>query len=116
MRGNSGRRRELRKRSTQPERLLWAALRDRRFRGLKFRRQYGIGRYITDFACVELKLVIELDGGYHEYVEEADRRRQQFIEDAGFKVLRFTNEDVMADVEAVLIAIGRLAGLDSGQS
>ena len=111
MRGSSERRRELRKRSTDAEQMLWGALRNRRFLGLKFRRQHSIGPYIVDFACTEKKLAIELDGGYHEYVEQADEQRQQFLEEAGYRVLRFRNDEVMSDVEAVLLAIRRLAGI-----
>ena len=105
------RRRALRKRSTKPEQLLWQALRNRKFHGLKFRRQHPIDPFIVDFVCIERKLVIELDGDYHEYVEQKDARRQKYIEDHGFTVLRFLNEDVLDDVEAVLIAIARKLGL-----
>ena len=57
--------------------------------------------------CVEQKLVIELDGGYHDYVAEEDRARERALHQAGYRVLRFANEDVLEDVEAVAIAIGR---------
>jgi len=80
--------------------------------GLKFRRQYPIDPFIVDFACVEKKLVGELDGGYHEYVENQDRTRQQQLESAGWSVIRFTNEDVAGDVEAVGIAIARHLGIE----
>ena len=83
----------------------------RKFHGLKFRRQHAVAPFVVDFACLEQSLVIEIDGKYHEFVEEADKQRQQFIEECGFRVLRFTNEDVLSDVEAVLIAIERLSGL-----
>ncbi len=101
------RRRDLRQTATKAERLIWSGLRNRRLGGLKFRRQHSIGPYIVDFCCVERKLVVELDGQYHEYVEAADRRRQRYLEAQGYEVLRYSNEDVLADAEAVLMAIGR---------
>ena len=66
------RRRALRRNSTRAERLLWGALRTKRLAGLKFRRQHSIGPFIVDLFCKEKMLVIELDGGYHDYVQEKD--------------------------------------------
>src|SRR6056297_2406540 len=99
--------RELRVRQTEAESLLWYVLRSRRLGGLKFRRQYPIEPFITDFACVEKRLVVEIDGGYHEHIDEKDQTRQQQIEHAGWTVLRFRNEDVLGDVEAVAVAIAK---------
>ena len=99
--------RDLRARQTKAESLLWFALRARRLCGLKFRRQYPIGPFIVDFACVEKRLVVEIDGGYHDYVYEDDISRQEKIEAEGWKVIRFSNEDVLDDVEAVAIVIAR---------
>ncbi len=104
-------RRNLRTNSTKAEHLLWGALRSRKFHGLKFRRQHPIGPFIADFACPEIKLVIELDGDYHDYVEERDRARQMYIEAEGYRVIRFENNVVLRDVEAVLIAIERMGGI-----
>ncbi|HEY6565262.1 MAG TPA: endonuclease domain-containing protein [Pirellulaceae bacterium] len=104
------RRRELRQRSTKAESLLWTAMRNRKMGGLKFRRQHSIGHYIADFACLEIKLVIEVDGDYHEHVAPSDNIRQRFFESEGFRVLRFTNDDVIADVDAVLVAVQRFLG------
>ena len=104
------RRRALRKRSTKAETLLWYALRNRKFHGLKFRRQHSIGPYIVDFVSIEKQLVIELDGDYHEYVEAKDKRRQHYIESKGYTVIRFVNDDVFEDVEAVLFAIAQELG------
>jgi very-short-patch-repair endonuclease len=102
--------RELRARQTEAESLLWYILRGRRLCGLKFRRQFPIEPFIVDFACIERRVVIEIDGGYHDYVYEKDQSRQQRIEEAGWRVFRLTNEEVLEDIEAVATAITR--GLD----
>ena len=99
--------RDLRQRQTEAESLLWYTLRGRRLCGLKFRRQYPIEPFITDFACVERKLIVEIDGGYHDYIYADDVSRQRKLESAGWDVIRFCNEDVLRDVEAVAIAIAR---------
>ncbi len=99
--------RNLRARQTEAESLLWAVLRGRRLCGLKFRRQYPIEPFIADFACINEKLVVEIDGGYHDYVYEEDQSRQQKIKALGWDVIRFTNEEVLGDVEAVGISIAR---------
>ncbi|MDP3405596.1 MAG: DUF559 domain-containing protein, partial [Brevundimonas sp.] len=90
--------RDLRQRETFAEKKLWQALRGGRLDGLKFRRQFGIGRYCADFACESLMLVIELDGGIHETDDAVlnDHLRQQDIETLGWSVLRFPNSDVLA--------------------
>jgi very-short-patch-repair endonuclease len=74
---------------------------------VKFRRQHSIGQYIVDFACVERRLVVEVDGGYHEAVFDNDQDRQRYLERNTWTVIRFDNEDVMQDVEAVAVAIAR---------
>ena len=99
--------RALRARQTEAESLLWYLLRARRLCGLKFRRQFPIAPFVADFACVEKKLVVEVDGGYHDHVYENDLSRQRRIEDAGWDVIRFSNEDVRGDIEAIAIAIAR---------
>ena len=99
--------RDLRARQTEAESLLWGALRARRLCGLKFRRQYPIDPFITDFACIRKKLVVEIDGGYHDFVYENDKSRQGRIEDEGWDVIRFRNEDVLENVEAVAIPIAK---------
>ena len=104
--------RELRQRQTEAESLLWYILRGRRLCGLKFRRQYPIEPFITDFACIEKKLIVEIDGGYHDYIYADDMTRQRKLESAGWHVIRFANEDVLDDVEAVGIAIARHLGLE----
>jgi very-short-patch-repair endonuclease len=99
--------RALRKNSTDAERLLWSELRDHRLNGASFRRQVPIKNYVADFICHAAKLVIELDGGQHfsDQAEQADASRSAAIEAQGFKVLRFSNNDVMTNRTGVLEAI-----------
>ena len=99
----------LRKRSTDVERLLWSHLRAGRFEGLKFRRQHPIGQYIADFVCLERKLIIELDGGQHAFPDEAskDRQRDAWLEKEGYTVVRFWDNEVLMNTSGVLEAIRR---------
>ncbi|MGI9948559.1 endonuclease domain-containing protein [Vibrio hyugaensis] len=94
---------QLRSNMPKPEEVLWQRIRRKQL-GVKFRRQHGIGRYIVDFYCAELSLVIEIDGDSHFSTEgkEKDTKRDAFIEALGIKVLRFTNEEVMKQTESVL--------------
>jgi very-short-patch-repair endonuclease len=92
----------LRRDQTDAERKLWMRLRSRQMNGFKFRRQQPIGRYIVDFFCPESKLVVELDGGQHADQVEKDQRRTEFLNKAGYRVLRFWDNDVLSDTEAVL--------------
>jgi very-short-patch-repair endonuclease len=99
-------RRELRRNSTAPEQKLWAKIRGKQL-GVKFRRQHGIGRYIADFYCPEYALVIELDGDshYREGAKEYDHIRDNFMRSLGLHVLRFSNHDVMRNIEGVVATI-----------
>ena len=99
--------RELRKNSTDAERILWSELRDHKLNGISFRRQVPIKNYIADFACHSAKLVVELDGGQHfsDQAEQADAARSAVIEARGFRVLRFSNHDVMINRAGVLETI-----------
>ncbi len=96
--------RQLRHDQTEAEALLWRHLRDRQLLGLKFRRQRPIGPYFADFACLDVGLVIELDGGQHgEFPARAhDQQREVLMRTAGFTTLRFWNHEVLAQTEAVL--------------
>ena len=100
--------RNLRKNQTDAERLLWQHLRNRQMLGQKFRRQFSIDTYIVDFVCLEVKLIVELDGGQHAEQIEYDHRRTEQLQKRGFKVLRFWNNDVLQNTTGVLEAI-RLA-------
>ncbi len=95
---------ELRKEPTPAERKLWAAIRNDQL-GVNFRRQHAIGRYIPDFACVEKKLIIELDGSQHLEQEEYDKGRTRYLESQGYTVIRFWNNEVLNNIEGVILAI-----------
>jgi very-short-patch-repair endonuclease len=95
---------ELRQNTTDAERRLWAVLRDRRLRGYKFRRQHPIGKFIVDFACTKHRLVIEADGGQHDE-RMSDARRTAWLESQGWRVIRFWNNDILANTEGVMSAV-----------
>ncbi len=97
--------RELRGDMTDAEQKIWQAVRGEQIKGHKFRRQYIIGSYIADFACVKEKLVIELDGGQHQDQVKYDEKRTAFLEAQGWRVLRFWNNDVMGNMDGVLFRI-----------
>jgi len=96
--------RALRRRQTEAESKLWYHLRAKRFHGLKFKRQEPIGSYFVDFVCHPKKLIIELDGGHHaeDSQREYDEVRTLFLEEQGYKVLRFWNQEVFENTEGVL--------------
>jgi very-short-patch-repair endonuclease len=97
----------LRKNSTDAERIIWSHLRNKRMMGVKFRREQPFGRYIVDFISFSNKLVIEIDGGQHARQKEKDKVRDRFIRQAGFRILRFWNNEVLQNREAVLEVIRR---------
>jgi len=97
--------RDLRKNSTDAERLLWRHLKTKQLLGLKFRRQEQIGYYIVDFVCYEALLIVEADGGQHLEGRENDEVRTQWLNSQGFRVLRFWNNDILLNVEGVLEVI-----------
>ena len=104
--------RALRANQTEAETRLWRLLRDRRLAGAKFRRQVPIGPYIADFACLAAKLIVEVDGGQHAENAAADAARTAWLEEQGFRVLRFWNNDALANSDGVLEEI--LAALQGG--
>ena len=97
----------LRKKATEPERILWRHLRNRNFVGYKFRRQHSLGDYVLDFYCPSAKLAVELDGGGHNYQagQIRDRTRSEFLDRRGVVVLRFWNHQVRRELDSVLQAI-----------
>jgi very-short-patch-repair endonuclease len=97
--------RKLRREQTDAERKLWFLLRDRRLVGVKFRRQFPIGRYIADFCCVERKLIVELDGSQHVESGQADEVRTAFLNSCGYRVMRLWNHQVLEDEEVAWEAI-----------
>lgn len=92
--------RKLRKQPTEAEKRLWAAIRDRQVNGAKFRRQVPVGIYVADFLCTEARLIVEIDGGQHG--EEVDAARTAALNAAGYRVIRFWNNDVMNNLAGVL--------------
>lgn len=91
--------RELRSQMTDAERRLWDILRERQLAGFKFRRQQPIGSYIVDFICLEARLILEVDGGQHG--DEGDQRRDAWLREQGFAVMRFWNHDVLSNIDGV---------------
>lgn len=105
--------RDLRKNSTKAERIFWEQVRNRRFCGKKFYRQYPIFHDITgketfliaDFFCFEEKLIVELDGKYHQYRLKEDEERTKILNHLGLSVIRFTNGEIINDLENVLLSL-----------
>ncbi|WP_326524366.1 endonuclease domain-containing protein [Sphingomonas sp.] len=95
----------MRQTATEPETRLWLALRAGRFEGVKFRRQKVIGPYIVDFAARDPMMVIEIDGDTHGDRAEYDARRTRLLEEQGYRVIRFSNSDVMTNMDGVLATI-----------
>jgi very-short-patch-repair endonuclease len=103
-------RQSLRNNMPPAEQLIWARLKGKQVEDCKFRRQYSVGAFVIDFYTVELKLAIEIDGDSHfaDGAEVADRERQSFIESSGIRFLRFTNQQVYEELDAVIEAISRM--------
>ena len=101
----TSRARAMRREMPEPEMRLWLQLRATRFEGVKFRRQKVVGCYIADFAANHPKLVIEIDGDTHAGQERYDEQRTRFLQGEGYRVLRFTNSDVMGNMDGVLIQL-----------
>ena len=97
-------RKNLRKQEVEPEKILWWKLRDRQLGNYKFRRQFGVDKYVVDFYCPKLKLVIEIDGATHSTKKEIeyDNFRQKFLENLGLVVKRYTNNEVKNNLQEVL--------------
>ena len=108
--------RELRQDSTDAEKLLWAELRNRRLKGLKFRRQHPLDKFIVDFYCNEKKLVVELDGALHDEKinKDYDEARTALLAGLNVFVLRFRNEEVINNMKEVLKKISEVTGMLNG--
>jgi very-short-patch-repair endonuclease len=96
--------RELRRNMSSAERLLWAKIRKKQLKGLQIYRQRIIGNYIVDFYCPKAKMAIEIDGGQHYFDEEVekDKKRDDYLNALGIKVLRFSNNEILENIEEVL--------------
>jgi very-short-patch-repair endonuclease len=95
--------RENRQQMSEPAMRMWLQLRAERFLGIKFRREKVIGNYIADFAANDPKLVIEVDGDTHDIDDQRDAVRTCFLESQGYRVVRYSNMDVMQNIEGVLM-------------
>ena len=93
--------RELRKNPTEAERKLWAHLRLRKIGGYKFRRQHPLGPFIVHFVCEEKRLIVEVDEGQHDEKRFYDAKRDKWLEEKGFKVIRFWNNEVLRHIDIV---------------
>jgi very-short-patch-repair endonuclease len=103
--------RQLRREMTGPEKLVWSRLKGQQLLGLRFRKQHPIGPFIVDFYCASLSLVVEIDGMSHTDLQ-ADAARQKRLEEGGTTVLRYTNDDVIEDLDSVINDLaGRAAKL-----
>ena len=90
--------RHLRQRLTPAEEVLWRSLRDRRFDGLKFRRQHPVGPFVLDFCCADVRLSVEVDGPVHDQQTNQDEERARLLADRGYRVLRVRNDEVLTDL------------------
>ncbi|MGH8532698.1 MAG: endonuclease domain-containing protein [Gammaproteobacteria bacterium] len=97
--------RKLRAEISDAEKRLWRHLRKRQLGEYQFRRQHPLGRYVVDFVCLEARLIIEVDGGQHMERAAYDRQRTEWLEQNGFRVLRFWNHEVMNHTDSVMAGI-----------
>ena len=97
---------------TDAERFLWKALRSKKINGHRFRRQHPIGQYIADFACIEQRIVIELNGGQHQEQNIFDEQRSVCLQAQGWRVLRFWNNEVLNNIDGVLTVIAGIVVYD----
>jgi len=97
----------LRKNMTDAEQRLWSCLKRKQVNDYKFRRQFPLGRYIVDFVCLEARLIIEVDGGQHAEQAGHDEMRDKWLASQRFRVLRFWNNDVLRETDAVVEKIAR---------
>jgi very-short-patch-repair endonuclease len=98
---------KLRAKPTDAERVSWVRLRRRQVLGYKFRRQQPLGPYIVDFVCLEKRLVVEVDGSQHQEQRTYDEARTRWLESQGYRVLRFWNNEVLAETDKVIELIAK---------
>src|SRR5215470_13854514 len=108
MGGAHERARALRREMTVAETKLWRMLRSRQIEGYRFRRQVPLGRYIADFVCHEARLIVELDGGQHDSLSQQEADRSRFLQSEGYRVLRFWNDEVLANPEGDAMIVENL--------
>lgn len=108
------RRRKLRADSTEAEKVLWKVIRNKKL-GVRFVRQFSIDGYVMDFYCPKLRLAIELEGGIHQFRKEYDELRFKYLQAFSVKILRFTNEDILHNLDAVLSNIAPLLVQERGK-
>ena len=100
--------RRLRQNRTDAERALWTRLRRKQLDGARFRQQVPLGAYVVDFLCLEERLIVEVDGGQHALGTAKDEARTAWLEERGFRVLRFWNNDVLKNLDGVIDVILRV--------
>lgn len=103
----------LRRDRTEAEKRFLAAVRNRRLDGFKFRFQASIGPFVVDFLCVEARLIVELDGGQHS--AESDAARTRYLEEEGYRVMRFWNNEVFESLDGVLAAVAAALHAETGR-
>lgn len=103
--------RSLRQPQTPAEAKLWRRLRANQIAGVKFRRQHPVGPFVVDFYCASAKLLIEIDGDSHYREGHSEKSRTAFLQQRGYRVIRFTNTDVHTNIEGVLEAIAEACGM-----
>ena len=105
--------RTLRHDQTKAESVFWSHVKAKQFLGLKFKRQFPVGEYIADFICIEKKIIVEIDGGQH-CENSKDLERTKYLNNMGYEVIRFWNNDVLGNIEGVLhtlsLTLSRVAG------
>src|SRR5271155_955254 len=102
--------RRLRTNMTDAERRLWARLRRKQLYGHRFRRQVALGPYVVDFVCLSARLVVEVDGAQHDIDDVYERRRTEWLQNDGFRILRYGNRDVLIETDRVIEDIWRHLG------
>jgi len=102
---NCDRAKQMRHEPVQAEKLFWSEIRNRKLGGFKFKRQVPLGPYIVDFVCLDENLIVELDGPLHNDRTQYDANRDALLRELGYRVLRFTNDDVGGDFAGVLATI-----------